>query len=370
MKHASLQHFFSNVEKSSDKWALYLETYESLFASFRDRPISILEIGIQNGGFTETLAAYFPNATRIVGCDIDEKCGQLVFSDPRISVIVGDASNSETAARINGLSDHFDIIIDDGSHTSKDIVAAFCHYFPKLREEGVFIAEDLHCSYWYEYEGGLAHPFSSMSFFKLLTDVINFEHWGVPQSRQRLLMEVLDHHGFAVDEDELAKISSVEFFNSVSIVRKRAAASAMLGKRLVSGREFSVADNAPYNLSDAFRNDQRGNPFSDLDLISNKHVFGILAGLFSNQEVNKSEQIEVKRKLDSLKEETTATAMMQRAEIIERLGTLETKMVQAAMAHYTDVAEKLATMAAKIEDSRRPRTFFEWLHRKLRPERR
>ena len=99
MKNESLHHVFSNVEKSSDKWALYLDIYESLFAPFRDRPISNLEIGVQNGGSTEVLVTYFPNATQIVGCDMDAKSGELVFSDPRMSMVVGDASTAEAAAR-------------------------------------------------------------------------------------------------------------------------------------------------------------------------------------------------------------------------------------------------------------------------------
>ena len=80
MLQPSLHELLANVQKSSDKWALYLDVYEELFAPFRERPISILEMGIQNGGFIEVLAAYFPKAVKIVGCDIDEKCGSLVFS--------------------------------------------------------------------------------------------------------------------------------------------------------------------------------------------------------------------------------------------------------------------------------------------------
>jgi SAM-dependent methyltransferase len=359
MKNESLHYIFSNVEKSSDKWALYLDVYEDLFAPFRDRPISILEIGVQNGGFTEVLAAYFPNATQIVGCDIDPKSGELVFSDRRISVVVGDASGAEAAARINSISAEFDIIIDDGSHTSKDIVAAFCHYFPKLREGGLFVAEDLHCSYWYEYEGGLAHPFSSMSFFKLLTDIINFEHWGISQPRTRLVQDMLHHYGFAITEDELAKISSVEFFNSMSVVRKKAASSVVLGKRFVSGNQFSVADNTRFNLSDALRNDQHGNPYSDLDLISNKHVFGILAGVLLHLDASKFERAQIAERLGAIE-----------SQMVARLGAMEDKVMQSTTIQHAEILERLAVLAAGIEESKRPRTFFEWLRVKLRQGRR
>jgi hypothetical protein len=43
---------------------------------------------------------------------------------------------------------------------------------------GIYIVEDLCCSYWQDFEGGLNDEASSMAFFKSLVDVINHEHWG------------------------------------------------------------------------------------------------------------------------------------------------------------------------------------------------
>ena len=79
----------------------------------------------------------------------------------------------------------------------------------------------------------------------------------------------------------------------MSTVRKRVASSVALGKRFVSGHEFPAADNAPFNLSDALHNDQRGNPHADLDWISNKHVFGIFAGIFSHRDALEFERAQI-----------------------------------------------------------------------------
>lgn len=35
---------------------------------------------------------------------------------------------------------------------------------PLVNDEGIYIIEDLHCSYWQNFEGGLYDPFSSMAF--------------------------------------------------------------------------------------------------------------------------------------------------------------------------------------------------------------
>ena len=299
MIHPSLHDLFSQVQKSSDKWSLYLNLYEEWFAALRGRPVSILEIGVQNGGFTSLLADYFNQAERIVGCDINEECGKLVFSDPRISMVIGDASDVGTYEQIKAQSNQFDIVIDDGSHTSKDIVTAFCRYFPLLKDDGLFIVEDLHCSYWIQFEGGLAYQYSSMSFLKLLADVVNYEHWGVPQPRTRLLEQICAYHGCAISEDELSKVFSVTFANSMCIVKKKAANQVLLGERLVTGSEAAVANNAPFSHSETLRFDQRGNPYSDLDLIGNKNVFGLFAELMTNCGPGIAE---VKREIAELKE--------------------------------------------------------------------
>ena len=61
-------------------------------------------------------------------------------------------------AEILSHSPNFDLIIDDGSHTSGDIVKSFARYFRHLSHGGIFVAEDLHCSYWSNFEGGLYYP--------------------------------------------------------------------------------------------------------------------------------------------------------------------------------------------------------------------
>ncbi|TIN50291.1 MAG: class I SAM-dependent methyltransferase, partial [Mesorhizobium sp.] len=63
----------------SDKWSIYLSTYDHIFSEYRDRPVRILEVGVQNGGSLEIWQKYFPNAEIIVGCDVNLACGNLVF---------------------------------------------------------------------------------------------------------------------------------------------------------------------------------------------------------------------------------------------------------------------------------------------------
>lgn len=223
----------------SDKWSLYLSEYERLFAPYREAPVSLLEIGVQNGGSLEIWGKYFRQSQRIVGCDINSACGQLRHENEKIKVVVGDINSTETIGAILADTPAFDIIIDDGSHTSSDIIHTFCLLFPHLKQGGLYVAEDLHCSYWREYEGGLYHPRSSMAFFKALVDVLNFEHWGLENRRDDLL------HSFGIiselDKTLLAELHSIEFVNSMCILTKKPANQNVLGERCVAGTKEIVS---------------------------------------------------------------------------------------------------------------------------------
>ncbi|PKN89126.1 MAG: hypothetical protein CVU51_01920 [Deltaproteobacteria bacterium HGW-Deltaproteobacteria-1] len=207
----------------SDKWSLYLTEYDRLLDEYRDEPVTLLEIGIQNGGSLEIWSKYFRNHQALVGCDINPECANLRYEDPHIRVIVGDASASDTRDRITGHASQFNIIIDDGSHRSSDMIKAFCLYFPLLASGGTYIVEDIHCSYWESFEGGLDNPFSAVTFFKRLANIPSYENWIIPKTRVDNLRGFFWKYDCRVDEECLSQIQSVEFLNSVCVVRKASA---------------------------------------------------------------------------------------------------------------------------------------------------
>lgn len=258
----SLHQLYSeHYGKVSDKWSLYLSEYHRLLADYRSKPIRLLEIGIQNGGSLEIWRKYFSNAQRLVGCDINPECEKLEYDDRRIVVVVGDANADATEAKIMGkAAGKFDLIIDDGSHRSGDIIISFARYFPHLDDSGLYIVEDLHCSYWQSYEGGLAAPYSSVAFFKRLADITNHEHWGVDKTRVDLLSAFFAKYGYSIAEEILEHVHSVEFINSMCVVRKRSVDQNRLGVRCLAGRaETVVAGLIDQRSSNSVAPDQRNN---------------------------------------------------------------------------------------------------------------
>lgn len=240
MEHRYADYYARHEGKVSDKWTLYLSIYESLFSTRRLAPLALLEIGIQNGGSLEIYSKYFQNAKLFLGCDINPDCAKLRYEDERIRVIVGDANSAEAYGQIVGHCDAYDVIIDDGSHKSSDIVHSFARYFGHLNIGGIYIVEDLSCSYWMEYEGGLYDPLSSMAFLKSLADVVNHEHWGNGYRRSDCLRSFAQRYGCEFLEEDLAAIHSVEFFNSFCVIRKDVPGNNVLGKRFVAGRDEIV----------------------------------------------------------------------------------------------------------------------------------
>lgn len=168
--------------KSSDKWDIYLSAYHEILSTRKNTLNNLLEIGVQNGGSLEIWRKYFPNAVNVVGCDINTDCEKLEYEDPAIKLVIGDSSTDYVKDKIAHVSSSYDVIIDDGSHNSSDIIKSFLLYFPLVEDNGVYIIEDLHCSYWAAFEGGLYDPYSSMAFLKKLADITNFEHWGINRS--------------------------------------------------------------------------------------------------------------------------------------------------------------------------------------------
>ncbi len=229
--------FFSKQGKLVDKWEQYLGIYEREFAAFRARnePIDLLEVGVQNGGSLELWGEYLPEGSTITGLDIDPKVSDLVFASDAVQAYVADGTDPEAVQGVLG-GRAFDIIIDDGSHTSSDIKAAFKALFGRLKAGGLYIIEDLHCSYYPSHEGGFRQPQTSIEWLKRLVEAVNFDHLDADT------VEASELHWLA---DMNRSVASVSFYDSVAVVEKFSAEKNRPFRRFVSGKESHVAP--PYS---------------------------------------------------------------------------------------------------------------------------
>jgi hypothetical protein len=232
--------YAEHAGKVSDKWSTYFHEYDRILGAYRTKRVRLLEIGVQNGGSLEIWSKYFPHAQKLVGCDINPDCARLRFEDPRIAVVVGNAHSDSTQAEILRCAPAFDVIMDDGSHCSSDVVKSFARYFPIWLTTVSSLRRTCTCSYWEDFEGGLFDPFSSITFFKRLADVISHEHWGIAKYRVDILSGLFTKYGFEIDEDTLQHVHSVEFLNSMCVIRKAKPERNQLGARVIVGSVGAV----------------------------------------------------------------------------------------------------------------------------------
>ncbi len=137
----SLREIYENHKTPAgmgDKGTLhnYIETYDKLFGPFRQKPISLLEIGVEQGHSLRMWRDYFPEA-RITGIDIKRPKQDITGCWFHIC----DQSNPESLEE-TFKDTEFDIIIDDGSHVLEhQIISREC-LFKKLKKGGLYIIED------------------------------------------------------------------------------------------------------------------------------------------------------------------------------------------------------------------------------------
>jgi hypothetical protein len=122
----------------------YLEFYESYFSPLRNNPISVLELGVYNGASLKTWEDYFPRA-EIIGVDILPSCKRL--ERDRVKIELADQSNVEHLTRVALAHGPFDIIIEDGSHLWDHQITSLRTLFPFLKDNGLYIVEDLQTNY-------------------------------------------------------------------------------------------------------------------------------------------------------------------------------------------------------------------------------
>jgi voltage-gated potassium channel Kch len=176
------------ILSGTDKWGehWYTAHYARHFAHLRQRPITLLEIGVggydkpeHGGGSLRMWRRYFPKG-KIVGLDYYDKTRH---AEKRIRIYQGDQSDETLLRRIVAEVGRPDIVIDDGSHQNHHVIKSFEVLFPLLAEDGIYVIEDTQTAYWPDFGGSsddlLTAP-TSMCLLKRLADGLNYQEFRQP----------------------------------------------------------------------------------------------------------------------------------------------------------------------------------------------
>lgn len=132
-----------NLESHTDKNTThcYIEQfYESAFKPYKNKKISILEIGISLGASLKLWKEYFKNSVNIIG--IDNREHVMLEQYKNIDGVIyyfEDAYNPDIIKKLPKL----DIIIDDGHHELGTQIKAMEIYLPLLKKGGIYVIEDI-----------------------------------------------------------------------------------------------------------------------------------------------------------------------------------------------------------------------------------
>lgn len=194
------------TDKASDGHD-YLRTYEPLIPD--DVPVKLLEIGWYEGASMRTWREYLHPESIVVGVDINKPAVPV----DRAHFRQVDAT-SRDMVRVAAEFGEFDVVVDDGSHRSPDVIATFRMMWPHVRPGGLYIVEDLHVSYHPDWLGWdptdpthrRTHgPQPSMEFLKGIADDVHFGHAGAGPTARTLMGD---------------RVASIAFHPGMAIIRK------------------------------------------------------------------------------------------------------------------------------------------------------
>ncbi len=195
----------NNKGKFIEKHSNYPEIYNLHLSQFRGKPVNILEIGVYQGGSLQMWKHYFGEKCNIFGLDINPSCKE--FEEDQIKIFIGDQENRKFLRELKKKLPKIDVLIDDGGHTMNQQITTFEELFPHVKENGVYICEDLCTSYWTRFGGGYLKPRTFIEYSKNFIDYINAWH--------------------SVEKDKLSvsdftkSVYSLHFYDSILVIQKK-----------------------------------------------------------------------------------------------------------------------------------------------------
>lgn len=198
------KYFRNNDKRIIHKWNHYFDVYDRHFSKYINKDIVILEIGVSQGGSLQMWKDYFGDKAKIFGIDINPACIDL--EEENIKIFIGSQSDRNFLRDLKTKIPLIDILIDDGGHTMVQQIVSYEELFNHIKDDGVYLCEDLHTSYWFEYGGGYKRRGTFIEYSKNFIDSINAYH-----SHQKKLKV-----------DEFTKsVNSIHYYDSIIVIEKK-----------------------------------------------------------------------------------------------------------------------------------------------------
>jgi 23S rRNA U2552 (ribose-2'-O)-methylase RlmE/FtsJ len=162
--------FDNHTDKFCIKWSHYFDIYDRYLQRFIGQDLTLIEIGVSNGGSLQLWKKYFGDKVRVIGIDNDLR---TMYDESQIETYYGNQSDTNFLDGLIKKIGHPDIVIDDGSHDQIDILNSFGFLWPRLKNNGVYLIEDLHTAYSSNHNGGITSPFNFVTIASRFVHDVN-----------------------------------------------------------------------------------------------------------------------------------------------------------------------------------------------------
>ena len=188
---------FETAPKYSIKWSNYFEIYEKILKKFVNKKITLVEIGIGDGGSLFMWKKFLGKKAKIIGIELNPKAKKLEKFG--FKIFTGDQSDPIFWKNFYKKIGKIDILIDDGGHTNLQQITSLMESVSHINDNGVIIVEDTHTSYM-NYKG-FKNP-SKYSFINFSLNIIENIHRRNPMLKKK--MNIISE-----------KIHSIEYYDSI-----------------------------------------------------------------------------------------------------------------------------------------------------------
>jgi len=190
-----LREVYDSVPYLSIKYDSYFATYETLLQKYVDREVTIVEVGIFNGGSLFMWRKFFGPKARIIGIDLNPDARE--WEKHGFEIYIGDQSSDTFWTELFQKVGKVDVLIDDGGHTNRQQIVTSHYAIQNINDGGVLIVEDVHTNYFREF--GNPSRYSFVNFAHRIVDGIN--------SRSYSLRRIYTQYS--------SRVYSVSFFESM-----------------------------------------------------------------------------------------------------------------------------------------------------------
>ena len=153
----------------SIKHSSYFHAYSELFAGYKGRAITFVEVGVLNGGSLFMWRDYFGPGARIIGVDFNPLAKK--WEKEGFEIHIGNQSDPGFWSAFFDTVGPVDLVLDDGGHTfEQQIITVHC-CIPHINDGGRMVIEDTHTSYFRDF--GYPTKYSFIEWTKKLIDNIN-----------------------------------------------------------------------------------------------------------------------------------------------------------------------------------------------------